>query len=206
MSAVETRERLLSTALDLIWQSNYSSVGVNEICKQAGVTKGGFYHHFESKAQLFCEATEFYWNNVKQHFDELYSPSQSPLEQLESVLSFILQSKLDEENNDIPGCAFFSAGSQCGNNDDRIQQALRDMSNASIRYNLSLVRALAGEGYLEDGVDQDQAARYMHQYIQGVLIFGKVHRNLDQVRADLPEGVYRLLGLKREYWPSSSPK
>ena len=40
MSVIETRERLLETALELIWQSNYSSVGVNEICKQAGVTKG----------------------------------------------------------------------------------------------------------------------------------------------------------------------
>lgn len=99
-------------------------------------------------------------------------------------------------------CAFFSAGLQCGNNDDRIQQALRDMSSASVRYNLSLVRALAGGGYLEEGVDQEQAARHMHQYIQGVLIFGKLHRNLDQVREDLPEGVCRILGLKREYWPS----
>ncbi|MDO3383386.1 TetR/AcrR family transcriptional regulator [Gilvimarinus algae] len=205
MSAIETRERLLSTALELIWQSNYSSVGVNEICKQAGVTKGGFYHHFESKAQLFCEATDYYWKSVKKDFDALFSPSNSSLEQLENVLAFILRTKLDEENDDIPGCAFFSAGTQCGNNEEKIQEALREMSNASVRYNLSLVRALAGDGYLEDNVDHERAARYMHQYIQGVLIYGKVHRNLPLVRDDLPEAVYRLLGLKREYWFSAKP-
>ncbi len=31
MSTQDTRTRLLETALELIWQSNYNSVGVNEI-------------------------------------------------------------------------------------------------------------------------------------------------------------------------------
>ncbi|HEC75121.1 MAG TPA: TetR/AcrR family transcriptional regulator, partial [Methylophaga aminisulfidivorans] len=39
VSTSETKEKLLETALTLIWQSSYSSVGVNEICRQAGVTK-----------------------------------------------------------------------------------------------------------------------------------------------------------------------
>ena len=82
MSTQDTRTRLLETALELIWQSNYNSVGVNEICKQAGVTKGGFYHHFESKASLFCEASEYYWNSVKRDLDALLSPVNTPLEQL----------------------------------------------------------------------------------------------------------------------------
>ena len=37
-----TKEKLLETATLLIWQSSYSNVGVNEICQQAGVTKGAF--------------------------------------------------------------------------------------------------------------------------------------------------------------------
>jgi TetR/AcrR family transcriptional repressor of nem operon len=52
----ETRESLLEAALELIWQSNYVSVGISEICERAGTTKGAFYHHFESKAVLFREA------------------------------------------------------------------------------------------------------------------------------------------------------
>ena len=200
MAATETRERLLDTALELIWQSNYSSVGVNEICKQAGVTKGGFYHHFESKAQLFCEATNHYWVSVKKDFDALFSPVNSSLEQLENVLAFILRTKLDDDNNDVPGCAFFSAGTQCGTGENKVQDALKEMSCAAIKYNLALVRALEGDGYLEDGVDTERVARYMHQYVQGVLIYGKVHRDLAQVRDDLPEAIYRLLGLKREFW------
>ena len=67
----ETREKLLETATDLIWQSNYNVVGVNEICKQAGVTKGAFYHHFETKADLFVAASRHYWDGMKLELDEI---------------------------------------------------------------------------------------------------------------------------------------
>ena len=84
MSPTDTRTLLLETALNLIWNSNYNSVGVNEICKQAGVTKGSFYHHFESKAELFCEATSHHWDHIRQDLDCILSPINSPLEQLEN--------------------------------------------------------------------------------------------------------------------------
>ena len=57
----KTREKLLETAIELVWQSNYCSVGVMEICKRAGVTKGAFYHHFESKADLFYAAAQHHY-------------------------------------------------------------------------------------------------------------------------------------------------
>ena len=69
----ETRTKLLETATRLIWQADYSSVGVNEICKQAGVTKGAFYHHFESKADLYLEASRYYWAGMKEQMDAIYS-------------------------------------------------------------------------------------------------------------------------------------
>jgi TetR/AcrR family transcriptional repressor of nem operon len=34
----DTKEKLLETAIELVWKSNYDSVGVNEICEKAGVT------------------------------------------------------------------------------------------------------------------------------------------------------------------------
>ena len=88
-NAAETREKLLETATRLIWQSNYSCVGVNEICKQAGVTKGAFYHHFESKADLYVAASRHYWDFMKSDLDAIYSPSYTPLEQLENLIHLI---------------------------------------------------------------------------------------------------------------------
>ncbi|MCX7681409.1 MAG: TetR/AcrR family transcriptional regulator [Anaerolineae bacterium] len=53
--AEETRARILQEAAACFAQYGYDAVGIAEICRRAGVTKGGFYHHFPSKQALFLE-------------------------------------------------------------------------------------------------------------------------------------------------------
>ena len=56
MSRTITRpsyERILSAASDLFSGSAYSAVSVDEIARQAGLTKMTVYQHFKSKDQLF---------------------------------------------------------------------------------------------------------------------------------------------------------
>lgn len=204
MSTQDTRTRLLETALEMIWQSNYNAVGVNDICKQAGVTKGGFYHHFESKASLFCAASDYYWTSVRQDLDTILSPSSSPLEQLENMINFIFIVKFGQDTDNIPGCPFFSAGSQSGCVEDAVNDSLLNMSRNSVKYSLALVRTLHAAGYLEGEVDAERVARLMNQYMIGAVTFVRVNRCLATIKRDVPEGIYRLLGLKREYWFATS--
>jgi TetR/AcrR family transcriptional regulator, cholesterol catabolism regulator len=49
---VETRERLLRAAVDLYSAKGFAGGSVQDVVDNAGVTKGAFYHHFESKAHL----------------------------------------------------------------------------------------------------------------------------------------------------------
>lgn len=200
MSISDTRTLLLDTALDLIWQSNYNSVGVNEICKQAGVTKGSFYHHFESKAELFCEATTHYWERIKKDLDSILSPSNSPLEQLENWIQFIFIKKIGDDEQNIPGCAFFSAANQAGCGEEKITDALVTMSERSAKYNLALVNALKNGNYLQEGINPEIVARLMQQYVHGAISCARVTRNISNIRRDLPEGIYRIIGLKQEFW------
>ncbi|MBN1954559.1 MAG: TetR/AcrR family transcriptional regulator [Anaerolineae bacterium] len=53
--AEETRNRILAAAEERFAQYGYDATSVAEICRQAGVTKGGFYHHFSSKQAVFLE-------------------------------------------------------------------------------------------------------------------------------------------------------
>jgi AcrR family transcriptional regulator len=51
---IETRERLLAAAVNLYSAKGFSGASVEEVCRRARVTKGAFYHHFESKAHLIA--------------------------------------------------------------------------------------------------------------------------------------------------------
>ena len=197
----DTRKKLLETAISLIWQSSYSGVGVAEICKQAGVTKGSFYHYFETKADLFCEASQYYWDNFKKDLDAVFSPSNTPLEQLQRLIEFILEEQEREASADSPvsGCPFFTSASQCNCGEEKVRQAAMEMSENALAYNTALVRNLKADGLLNGDPDPQQVGRLINQYIQGLLLYGQVYRSLERVRRDLREGLYRLVDLKQEY-------
>jgi TetR/AcrR family transcriptional regulator, transcriptional repressor for nem operon len=54
----ETRAKLLEAARDIIRAKGYTATTVDDICAAAGVTKGSFFHHFESKERLGIAAIE----------------------------------------------------------------------------------------------------------------------------------------------------
>lgn len=205
MSVSDTRERLLEIALELIWQSNYSCVGVNEICKQAGVTKGAFYHHFESKASLFCEATAYYWQVIKNDLDAVFSPLNSPLVQLENLLHFLIMAKLGNDQAGIRGCPFYTAGAQIGSTEEKVIEALQLLSRNAVKYNTALVRGLRSGGYLEEDVDAEQTALLLYHFIHGVFSYVQVQEGVENIKRDLTVGLYRLLTLKREHWYAAKP-
>lgn len=53
-----TRRRILDVASRHFLERGYSGVSLNEIIRDSGVTKGGLYFHFASKADLALEALE----------------------------------------------------------------------------------------------------------------------------------------------------
>lgn len=205
--ASETRTKLLDTAVNLIWQSNYKAVGVAEICKHAGVTKGSFYHHFESKADLYVAASEHSWEQFRSEFDFIYSPRFGPLEQLENLIQLIVEQRGSEAPNDgnpVAGCPFFTSGSQAGCDEEKVRNVSLQMAERCNRYNAALVRNLKGAGMLADDVDPDQTGRMLHHYVLGLLMYGRVRFSMEAVKDDLRDGLYRLICLKPEYRQSQS--
>lgn len=48
-----SRDKLLDAATRLFHENGYQAVTVNDICEAAQLTKGAFYHHFDSKEELY---------------------------------------------------------------------------------------------------------------------------------------------------------
>jgi TetR/AcrR family transcriptional regulator, transcriptional repressor for nem operon len=59
----ESKTRLLQAALHVVRAKGYSATRVEDICEAAGLTKGSFFHHFDSKEAMALAAAD-YWNEI----------------------------------------------------------------------------------------------------------------------------------------------
>ncbi len=66
----QTRKQIMDSALTLFAQNGYESTSVAEICRNAEVSKGAFYHHFESKQALFVELLENWLKQIDITLDQ----------------------------------------------------------------------------------------------------------------------------------------
>jgi TetR/AcrR family transcriptional regulator, transcriptional repressor for nem operon len=52
----ETRDRIINSARRLFNRRGFGEVTIDEIMRHAGLTRGGFYKHFDTKEQLYAHA------------------------------------------------------------------------------------------------------------------------------------------------------
>lgn len=201
MSApIDTRLKLMQIATQLIWDSNYDNVGIADICKQAGVTKGAFYHHFSSKAELFASACKYDCGEMNKEMDKILSPRFTALQQFENFFAIMLEKQYrGDGGTQICGCPFFTSGAQAGCEELEVRAASRELSDNGVIYFAALARNLQAEGCLQRPVDAEQLGRLLHQFVQGLMMHGRIFQDFAQFCLDLREGLYQLLGVKEEH-------
>jgi TetR/AcrR family transcriptional repressor of nem operon len=99
-SMAPARKKLLDAALRLIREKGYASTTVDDLCAEAGVAKGSFFHHFEDKEALGVASAQ-YWSTTTNAFFAAapYHRYKDPLERLLGYVDFrksILRGELAE--------------------------------------------------------------------------------------------------------------
>jgi TetR/AcrR family transcriptional repressor of nem operon len=85
----ESKIKLLDAAIKLIRTQGYASTTVEDMCREAGVTKGSFFHHFKGKDDLALAAVA-HWDETT---DALFSSAAyhllpDPLDRIFGYLEF----------------------------------------------------------------------------------------------------------------------
>ena len=83
------REKLLQASFVLIREKGYSATSVDELCAEAGVTKGAFFHYFRSKEALAVAAVDR-WSEVSTALFQRapYHKHRDPLSRVLGYLDF----------------------------------------------------------------------------------------------------------------------
>jgi AcrR family transcriptional regulator len=87
----ETRARIMAAAAECFTRAGYDATGMAEICKQAGVSKGAFYHHFPSKQAVFLALFDRWLHGLDTSMEATRAAGATALQRLEELAGMAKQ-------------------------------------------------------------------------------------------------------------------
>ena len=129
-----THKRIVGIASKRFREKGLAGFGIAELMKEAGLTVGGFYKHFDSRDDLVAEAVSLAFGGWKRRVDAAKAggPSVSLAELIDDYLS--------EAHRDHPGagCAFSALAPEIARSDKRT----RALTSEQVRNDIQLIGAL----------------------------------------------------------------
>jgi TetR/AcrR family transcriptional regulator, transcriptional repressor for nem operon len=123
-----TRERILEAAEALVFDRGYAGTSLDEIIERGGVTKGAFFYHFKSKADLAKGIVERFARREQELFSQWAERASALAEDpLQDVLLFfkLFEEFVDGIDEPLPGCMFASYAYERRQFDDSINALVR---------------------------------------------------------------------------------
>lgn len=180
---VTAKDKLLEAAVKLIRAQGFAGTSVDQLCAEAGVTKGAFFHHFPSKEALGVAAADYWSSSTGSFFDDApYHAHPDPLDRVLGYIDFrlMLLEGAPQEFSCVAGTmvqeAFLSS------------PAIREACRASIDGNAAKVErdiAEAMELYGVEGCSASSLSLHIQAVLQGSFILAKAHGGPDVARENV---------------------
>lgn len=189
----ESKIKLLDATLNVVRTKGYSATRIEDVCAEAGVTKGSFFHHFKSKEDLALSAVARWDEISSHHFAE--APDHDAPDPLNRLIAYV-EFRKALLTGDLPDFTCFAG--------TIVQEAYRTqpaVSAACERSMISHAKTLEGDisaAMREHGNREnwtpESLALFIQSVIQGGFIFAKATGSA-RVAADNLDHLRRYLEL-----------
>jgi TetR/AcrR family transcriptional regulator, transcriptional repressor for nem operon len=197
LAKAQNHQRIVEIAGQRLRETGLHGIGLAELMKEAGLTVGGFYKHFESREALVGEALEAalgYWQAALQS-------EKGP------TFAGLIDDYLSESHRDRPGtgCVLAALAGDIARADERT----RDLCTEKIREQIELLAGLAGGGSGKSGralailtysalVGAISLARAVNDDLLSREILDSVKKSLRRRERDRKQGVRRQPGKRAQ--------
>jgi AcrR family transcriptional regulator len=159
----ETRTKIMESAIKLFSNQGFNKASVDDICAEAGISKGAFYHHFKSKQELFLALLDG-WLQAIDHAIEASKDKTAPetFQQMTEAFPYIFETAGD-------GLPMFLEFWLQASRDKKIWDASIAPYRRYHKYFTSLIKKGVEEGSFVE-VDPDLASRMIVSTAMGLLL------------------------------------
>jgi TetR/AcrR family transcriptional regulator, transcriptional repressor for nem operon len=174
MPRPSAREQIVQAGLKCLREKGFNGVGVQDITTEAGVPKGSFYNHFESKEALGAEIVERYGADPRRR-ELLSDTSIPPLERLHRHYERL--NAIFVEANFQRGCILGNFSAELSNQSDIIRDSLRRLYE---RWTVDVEAAIAEaqeQGSVSRELTATELAAFLLDAYEGALLRARVERD-----------------------------
>jgi len=131
----DTREKILKTAEQLIYQNGIHAMGMDLLVKTSGVARKSIYRHFANKEDVASAALTERDERWMQWFRTESDKGETPQER---ILNMFTTLKSWFESDGFRGCAFINTAGEVGDPEDPIRQIAKMHKQKLLDYTLEV--------------------------------------------------------------------
>lgn len=194
-SAESTRDTILKIAAAVIHENGFRATGLNDILSKTGLTKGAFYHHFKSKAELgLAVAREVVDKTIREMWIKPLENVNAGVDSLESSIEYAMAA--NNKNVVSRGCPLCNLANEMAAHDEKICEAVRATIEDWRKNIEAVLKRDQQKGILRANIDCEQSAYFILSSLQGAIGLAKPYHSSAPFRSALRALIDYLEGLK----------
>jgi len=177
---MDTREKLVRTAEGLMLRDGYSATRVDDVIRKAGLSKGSFYHFFDSKEALGLAALEHYYaDRVGRLAAGTHATETDPLRRAQGFLKHASRVAADLWRT---GCLLASLAADAAGSNRAISKALKKRTSDLRALLVDLLSPFA----TPEITASDLADRFL-VCIEGSIVLARIYEDPTYLRRGLEQ-------------------
>jgi len=169
------RERLLDTGLRVLHERGFNATSVQDITEAAGVPKGSFYNHFESKEDLGAEVVLRYLESSNKTQAVLRDPKFSPYARLRKYFEGLVQ--VAEKKEFCGGCLLGNFGAELSEQSEMIRVRVSQEFSTWSTMIANVIAEAQAEGQISKDLPASTLAAFVLNGWEGALVRARVDKS-----------------------------
>jgi TetR/AcrR family transcriptional repressor of nem operon len=171
MNYRHNKVKVINKGMKLFWAKGYHNLGVDEICRETGMTKGAFYNSFKSKEQFLLTTIEHYGSFITEHLKKQLTNSR--LKAFDRLLSVYREMLETQPKNNHIGCFVNNTMSELGALNASIASTASDQFHKFLNTIEPTVKEAQENQDLTNTIDSYLLTEIIHTTFFGVLTTSK---------------------------------
>ncbi|WP_299458880.1 TetR/AcrR family transcriptional regulator [uncultured Microscilla sp.] len=199
--AEQTKTHILNTAFRLFLQKSYREVTMQELQENAQVSRGGLYHHFKNKEEIFLATTQkFFFSMMDESLDMRVMEEQSFMENFQAYLVHkqqVMDKMLAHTELEDLDANYFMLVFQTIQYFPETREELKKQVFQETKNWARIIKIAQNKGEVKQHLDADALARHIYYLLDGVemhlVMMGNINSEMHNRITTMIEQLYELI-------------